>query len=157
MRTIAAFIRALRVLAGDDGFRALAGFAAGLLATGTVVYMPVEHWSPVDSLYFCVVTLATVGYGDLYPTTDLGKAFTIVYILTGVGIRCLCQPRRRHDDHRSRGTPARAGQWRGHGGGPPVVALVPRPRRNTIESQDVSPGTEELTNDRSEERNDHDA
>jgi hypothetical protein len=58
----------------------------GLLGAGTLVYSVLEGWSPLDALYFCVVTLATVGYGDLHPVTDLGKAFTILYILTGVGV-----------------------------------------------------------------------
>jgi hypothetical protein len=57
-----------------------------LLATGTTVYTLLEGWSPLDSLYFCVVTLATVGFGDYTPTTDLAKLFTIGYIITGIGI-----------------------------------------------------------------------
>ena len=57
-----------------------------LLAVGTIVYSILEGWSLLDSLYFSVVTLATVGYGDLTPTTDIAKLFTIGYILTGIGI-----------------------------------------------------------------------
>jgi voltage-gated potassium channel Kch len=70
----------------DETFRAIVGLAAGLLIAGTVIYTIVEGWSPLDALYFSVVTLTTVGYGDLAPTTDLGKGFTIVFILAGVGI-----------------------------------------------------------------------
>jgi voltage-gated potassium channel len=33
-----------------------------------------------------VTTLATVGLGDLTPETDAGKVFTIVFVLTGVGL-----------------------------------------------------------------------
>jgi voltage-gated potassium channel Kch len=53
---------------------------------GTVVYSALEGWSVVDSLYFSVVALATVGFGDLVPTTDVGKLFTVGYIITGIGI-----------------------------------------------------------------------
>ena len=56
------------------------------LGVGTVFYHFVEGWKWLDSLYFCVVTLATVGYGDYVPRTDLGKAFTILYILIGISI-----------------------------------------------------------------------
>ena len=38
----------------------------------------------VDTLYFCLVTLTTVGYGDYHPREDTGKAFTIFYLLFGV-------------------------------------------------------------------------
>ncbi len=86
MRTITAFIRAFGVQWHDETFRAIVGLAAGLLVAGTVVYTIVEGWSPLDALYFSVVTLTTVGYGDLAPTTDIGKGFTIVFILAGVGI-----------------------------------------------------------------------
>lgn len=67
-------------------FRATAAIAAIMIGFGTVFYHIVEHFKWLDSLYFCVVTLATVGYGDFVPKTDLGKAFTIFYILVGVGI-----------------------------------------------------------------------
>ena len=40
----------------------------------------------VDAVYFSVVTLTTVGYGDFAPQTDVGKLFTAVYVLVGIGI-----------------------------------------------------------------------
>ncbi len=57
-----------------------------VIAAGAIFYRQIEGWSWIDSVYFCVATLATVGYGDLTPTTDLGKIFTCFYILIGVGI-----------------------------------------------------------------------
>jgi hypothetical protein len=57
-----------------------------LLLTGTVVYHYLESWSWVDSFYFTACTLTTVGYGDLYPTTEISKAFTAVFALSGVSI-----------------------------------------------------------------------
>ena len=57
-----------------------------IVAIGTGAYSLLEGWSLVDSLYFSVVALATVGFGDLHPTTDVSKLFTVVYILSGLGI-----------------------------------------------------------------------
>ena len=66
--------------------RALLISAALLVLGGVVFYTRVEHWSVLNAVYFCVVTLGTVGYGDITPTTDLGKLFTIFYIILGLGI-----------------------------------------------------------------------
>src|SRR5215471_5058017 len=67
-------------------FRALLVLYLLLLAIGTVFYTRTEGWRILDALYFCVVTLATVGYGDFAPRTSAGKVFTIVYILIGAGV-----------------------------------------------------------------------
>lgn len=56
------------------------------LAVGTVVYTLVEGWSLLDAFYFCIVTLATIGYGDFAPKTAAGKLFTIGYIIVGIGL-----------------------------------------------------------------------
>jgi len=47
--------------------------------------MAIEGLSFIDALYFTVVTVATVGYGDIHPTTAAGKLLAIVVIVTGVG------------------------------------------------------------------------
>ena len=78
--------RPIRAVFRDPEGKLILASVAGLLAVGTVAYAILEGWSLLDSLYFSVVTLATVGYGDLHPTTDLAKVFTIGYILTGIGI-----------------------------------------------------------------------
>lgn len=86
MRPFKAFVSAIRGQLNDDAFRATLVLLVGLLLAGTLVYPVLEGWSLVDALYFSVVTLATVGYGDIHPVTDMGKLFTVLYILTGVGV-----------------------------------------------------------------------
>ncbi len=66
--------------------RALLVLAVVVLAIGVMFYVNVEHWSFINAVYFCVVTLGTVGYGDITPTTDAGKIFTIFYIFIGIGL-----------------------------------------------------------------------
>ncbi|MEX0668798.1 MAG: potassium channel family protein [Candidatus Saccharimonadales bacterium] len=56
------------------------------IAIGTLFYHYVEDMSLVDAYYFSVVTLVTVGYGDIAPKTDFGKIFTTIYVLVGIGI-----------------------------------------------------------------------
>jgi voltage-gated potassium channel Kch len=56
------------------------------LASGAVFYRVAEGWSLLDSFYFSVITLTTIGYGDLSPSTTAGKIFTIIYIFVGLGI-----------------------------------------------------------------------
>lgn len=56
----------------------------GMLGLGTIFYNTIEGWSILDSLYFSVVTLTTVGFGDFAPQTDIGKIFTIGYVLVGI-------------------------------------------------------------------------
>lgn len=69
----------------DDEFKFLCFFLMFLLIGSTLFYSQTEHWSVIDSLYFSVMTMATVGYGDFVPTTDLGKVFTIIYAFLSIG------------------------------------------------------------------------
>jgi len=62
------------------------GWALLWILFGMLIYHYLEGWDWIDALYFCVVTLATVGYGDFTPTTPIGKLFTILYIINGIGI-----------------------------------------------------------------------
>ena len=77
---------AFRAMLRDPESKALALAPIIVIAIGTVVYVLLERWTVLEAVYFCVVTLATVGYGDLHPTTELGRLFTIGYILSGLGI-----------------------------------------------------------------------
>ena len=67
-------------------YKILAASAFGLIAAGTVVYRLLEDWSWVDSLYFSVIAVTTVGFGDVTPSTDGSKLFTVAYVITGISI-----------------------------------------------------------------------
>lgn len=60
--------------------------ASVVVGIGTVFYRLVEDLAWLDSLYFSVITLTTVGYGDFSPVTSTGKVFTMFYVLAGIGI-----------------------------------------------------------------------
>jgi voltage-gated potassium channel len=84
--TILRFLRALRKAWQDPLFRSSFYMLLLILFSGTMFYATIEglHW--VDAVYLSVVTLTTLGYGDLHPVTDAGKLFTIVYLFTGMGV-----------------------------------------------------------------------
>jgi hypothetical protein len=52
---------------------------------GTVGFMVIEGISVSDAFYFSIVTIATVGYGDIHPATQGGKLFAVILIIMGVG------------------------------------------------------------------------
>uniref|UniRef100_A0A7S4B6I4 EF-hand domain-containing protein n=1 Tax=Chrysotila carterae TaxID=13221 RepID=A0A7S4B6I4_CHRCT len=56
---------------------------SGMIGVGTVSFAKLEGLDLVDALYYSVVTVSTVGYGDFTPSTEAGKAFACVYALVG--------------------------------------------------------------------------
>lgn len=70
------------------GARISAAFSALflLILVGMVGFHHFEGWNWIQSFYFTVTTLTTVGYGDLHPTHDSSRLFTAFFILAGVGV-----------------------------------------------------------------------
>jgi hypothetical protein len=56
-----------------------------VLVIGVIGFMILEGLTPLDSVYYVVVTVATVGYGDITPKTAAGKILGIVIIVAGFG------------------------------------------------------------------------
>jgi len=54
------------------------------MTMGTLGFMIIEDLSPADAIYFSIVTIATVGYGDIHPLTQIGKILAILLIIMGV-------------------------------------------------------------------------
>lgn len=60
----------------------LAIFLSALsLIIGLAGFMGIEHFGPVDAFYMTVITISTVGYGELHPLSEVGRLFVSVYIL----------------------------------------------------------------------------
>lgn len=57
-----------------------------IIIGGTVGYWLIEGWTPLDALYMTIITVTTVGFGELRPLSPVGRAFTIVLIVGGLGI-----------------------------------------------------------------------
>ncbi len=66
------------------------GLVAFFLALGTIFYHLAEGWSYVDAFYFTGITLLTIGYGDLAPTTAVTRVFTVFFALIGIGTVLYC-------------------------------------------------------------------
>lgn len=70
----------------DKTFRAGLTLSVLILLSGMLFYRSVEGWSWIESLYFSVTTMSTVGLSDLNPVTPSGKVFTVFCIFVGVGV-----------------------------------------------------------------------
>lgn len=79
-------IRGIAESVADPAFRRILGASVFLLLAGTFAMYQIEGWSVVDSFYFSVITLTTVGFGDFTPQTTVGKLFTAFYVLSGIGV-----------------------------------------------------------------------
>ncbi len=61
----------------------LMGFT--VIIAGTSGYVLLEGYSVGDALYMTVITITTVGYGEIRPLSEVGRGFTIILIFAGFG------------------------------------------------------------------------
>lgn len=57
-----------------------------VLVTGTIGYIYYEHWTALEAFYMTVVTISTVGFGEVHPLSEAGRLFTSFLIITGTGV-----------------------------------------------------------------------
>lgn len=55
-----------------------------LVFVGTSGYKIIEKWSYLDAVYMTIITITTVGFGEIHPLSDEGRIFTIFLLLGGV-------------------------------------------------------------------------
>jgi len=73
-------------LAGSNRlFRIVAGLAV-VFVTGTVGYWAIEGWTWLESLYMTMITVTTIGFGEVHPLSEWGRIFTIFLIAIGFGV-----------------------------------------------------------------------
>ncbi len=56
-----------------------------VVITGTTGYMFFEGWSFLDALYMTIITISTVGFGEIHHVNTDGRIFTIFLVMVGVG------------------------------------------------------------------------
>lgn len=55
-----------------------------IILVGVIGYQLVESMSSIDALYMTIITISTVGFGEVQPLTTTGKIFTIILIVGGI-------------------------------------------------------------------------
>src|SRR5205807_8818066 len=58
---------------------------SAVLAYGTLGYMVIERWGPLDAFFMTLITISTVGYEEVHSLSVPGKLFSASLILGGVG------------------------------------------------------------------------
>jgi len=57
-----------------------------VVGVGTLGYVVLEGWSALDALWMVVITLTTIGFGEVHPLTPAGRVFSLGLILGGVAV-----------------------------------------------------------------------
>jgi voltage-gated potassium channel len=57
-----------------------------VIGTGTLGYVVIEGWNGFDSFYMTIITMSTVGFGEVHPLTQEGRLFTAFLLITCFGI-----------------------------------------------------------------------
>ena len=86
MSSIRKIGRGLSVALSDKSVQGILAITVAIVLWASVFYHFVEGWAWIDSIYFSVVTISTVGFGDFSPETSAGKIFTMFYIIIGLGV-----------------------------------------------------------------------
>lgn len=60
-------------------------FLIGMVLIGTIGYMLIEDYSTIEGFYMTLITVSTVGYGEIRPLSDEGRLFTSVLIISSFG------------------------------------------------------------------------
>ena len=71
---------------GGRGVSVTFGLLVVVTLGGTLGYMAIEGWSLLDAFYMTVISLTSVGFGEVHPLSPAGKLFTVLVIVGGVAV-----------------------------------------------------------------------
>lgn len=57
----------------------------GVVVVGSMGFMWIEGFSPLEAFYMTVITVSTVGFGEVRPLSEWGMVFTAFLIVTSIG------------------------------------------------------------------------
>lgn len=87
------FVRSVLRDRADNALRIIGFLVIVLVEFGSMFVLAAERSAPNsniktggEALWWAVVTVATVGYGDYYPVTALGRTFAVLIMATGIGL-----------------------------------------------------------------------
>lgn len=61
------------------------GVCMGVVAAGTLGYVMIEDYTVLEGIYMSVITITTVGFGEVKPLSEAGRGFTALLIVFGLG------------------------------------------------------------------------
>jgi len=71
---------------GGRGLTVTFGLLVVVTLGGTIGYIAIEGWGLLDAFYMTVISLTSVGFGEVHPLSPVGKLFTVLVILGGVAV-----------------------------------------------------------------------
>jgi voltage-gated potassium channel len=77
-------VRTARLRNPLSRFRLPVVLLAVIIVYGVAGYMLIDRWNLLDSFYMVIITISTVGYGEIHPQSAAGRIFTSTLIVTGV-------------------------------------------------------------------------
>ena len=82
----ARFFKRAKQFLDTNGFKYVLLSVIGMVCVAGVIMMISEHITFLDGLWWSIVTITTVGYGDIAPTSDAGRILAVILMVFGVGL-----------------------------------------------------------------------
>lgn len=80
------FMKKAKVFFDTNGFKYMLGLCCILVVAGGIAIHYAEGMSLTDGFWWAFVTATTVGYGDISPSTNIGRVIAIILMITGIGL-----------------------------------------------------------------------